>query len=433
MKQLRNYSIMLSLLIMAVLQVQATYSLLGNEEDIDTTNYTIYTGKIIDADEKGVLPFATIESVGRNIATVSNIDGEFLLKVPKNSSITGIKISYVGYKNKTVSVENYRNTRNEVIELEPTMVNLEEVTVRAEDAEGLIAKVLSNIRNNYSIEDMMMTAFYRETIKKRRNYVSISEAVLNIFKSEYGNDFKYDQVKLIQGRKSADVEKMDTVLFKVQGGPVTTLLLDVVKNPYILLTPEYQKVYNFYITGIISRNDRLHYVISFSQRKHVTAPLYHGKLYVDMDKLAISEAEFELNMDNKYEIENMFIKKKPAGMSVIPEKAVYRAKYTIDDNRWYFSYARAEVKFDVAWSKKLFKTSYSTMSEIAITDRSSEMAVKFPMKERYKRSSVLDELVYIFFDQDYWGAYNVIEPDQSIESAIKKLNKKYLKSIDDSN
>jgi hypothetical protein len=310
-------------------------------------------------------------------------------------------------------------------------VNLQEVTIRAEDAAELIDEVLRNIRNNYSTEDMMMTAFYRETIKKRKNYVSISEAVVDIYKSPYENNFKFDQVKLIQGRKSADVEKMDTILFKVQGGPVTTLLLDIAKNPYILLTEKYQEVYDFTITGIISINDRLHYVLSFEQKSYVSSPYYNGKLYVDMDRLAISETEFELNLENELEAASLFIQKKPIGMSVIPERAAYRAKYTIEEDRWYFSYARAEVKFDVDWDKKLFKTSYATMSEIAITDRSEMAADKFPTRERFKRSQVLDELVYVFFDQGFWGSYNVIEPDQSIESAIKKLNRKFEKNSDD--
>jgi hypothetical protein len=115
------------------------------------------------------------------------------------------------------------------------------------------------------------------------------------------------------------------------------------------------------------------------------------------------------------------------GMTIIPEKAVYRTKYTIEDERWYFSYARAEVRFKVDWKKKLFNTTYSTMSELAVTDRTQEDIEKFSGKERFKTSDVMNEKVYIFFDQDFWEGYNVIEPDQSIESAIKKLNKKYLK------
>lgn len=431
MKTIKLLAILLSVLLSGSLQAEAIGTFPGDDDVVDTTNYIVYTGKVVDAKDNTPLPFATVESEGENIATVTNIDGNFTLKAPRNLRISTIKISYVGYKNAFESLQRFRNLDNNTILLEPTAVNLQEVTIRAEDAEGLIDEVLRNIRNNYSTEDMMMTAFYRETILKRRNYVSIAEAVIDIYKSPYDNNFRYDQARLIQGRKSADVEKMDTILFKVQGGPVTTLLLDVVKNPYILLSDQYKKVYSFHITSVISINDRLHYVVTFNQRPHVTSPFYKGKLFIDMDKLAITEAEFELNMDNKDEMElvNMFIRKKPLGLNVDPKRAVYKTKYTIEDNlTWYFSYARAEVKFDVKWDRKLFKTSYVTMSEIAITDRNDKPAERFAYKERYKRSQVLDELVYVFFDQDFWGEYNIIEPDQSIESAIERLNRKFLRS-----
>jgi hypothetical protein len=115
------------------------------------------------------------------------------------------------------------------------------------------------------------------------------------------------------------------------------------------------------------------------------------------------------------------------GMSIIPEKAAYRVKYTIEADRWYFSYARAEVRFKVSWKKKLFKSTYSTMSELAITDRTTEGIEKFAGKERFRTNDVMNEEVFIFFDQGFWEGYNVIEPDQSIENAIRRLNRKYLK------
>jgi hypothetical protein len=220
---------------------------------------------------------------------------------------------------------------------------------------------------------------------------------------------------------------MDTVLFKVQGGPNTTILMDVVKNPYILLSEEYSEIYTFRLSDVITIDDRLHYVVSFHQNEYVDDPFYKGRLYIDMEKLAISEAEFELNVENQEEAARMFIQRKPMSMSIIPEKAVYRAKYTIDESRWYFSYARAEVKFKVNWKKKLFNTTYSTMSELAVTDRTYEGIEKFAAKERFKSNDVMNEKVYIFFDQGFWEGYNVIEPDQSIETAIKRLNKKYLR------
>jgi len=420
----RSIFIVAALLFMGV----TLYAFPGHDEELaDTINFKAYYGKIVDSRTDNALPFATIEALGSNTATVSNIDGEFKIKIDRNADVKQLKIAYIGFQNKIVDLENLTSEKPYTIELEQSSIQLKQVTIRPKDAMELIADVLSNIRENYSDDPMMMRGFYRETIQRGRNYVSISEAIIDVYKGAYTNEYQVDQVKLFKGRKSADVEKMDTVLFKVQGGPNTTILMDVVKNPYILLSDEYMDIYDFELSDVITIDDRLHYVISFSQKEYIYDPFYRGRLYVEMEKLAISEAEFELNVENQDEAARLFIQRKPMSMSIIPERAVYRAKYTIEENRWYFSYARAEVKFKVNWKKKFFNTTYSTMSELAITDRTYEGIEKFASKERFKSNDVLNEKVYIFFDQGFWEGYNVIEPDQSIESAIRRLNRKYLK------
>ncbi len=416
--------LMVGILLICTSVMAANYE---KEELIDTTTYRAYYGKVTDATSGRTLPFATVEVAGSNVATVTNIDGEFTIKIAKKANASLLKISYIGYSNQSVGLDQFKGNQTKTIQLAPSSVQLQEVTIRPQDALELIEDVLANIKSNYSTEPMMMRGFYRETIQRGRNYASISEAVIDIFKSAYSNDFQVDQVKLFKGRKSADVEKMDTVLFKVQGGPNTTILLDVMKNPYVLLSNDYIEIYDFHLSDVVNIDDKLHYVVSFDQKSHVDEPYYNGRLYIDMEKLAISEAEFELNTENQEEAARLFIQRKPMGMTIIPEKAVYRAKYTIEENRWYFSYARAEVKFKVNWKKKLFNTTYSTMSEVAITDRTYEDIEKFSGKERFKTSDVMNDKVYIFFDQGFWEGYNVIEPDQSIENAIRRLNRKYLK------
>ncbi|MCP4311822.1 MAG: carboxypeptidase-like regulatory domain-containing protein [Bacteroidetes bacterium] len=418
-----------SWLVMGLLMLSTTVlAYTGNEDEfVDTVNFDAYYGKVVDGLSGRYLPFATVEAMGSNIATVSNIDGDFIIKIAKDSKVSELKVSYIGFRNKTVNLTQFKRDKTKNITLTPSSVQLEEVVIRPQDAMKLIHDVLKNIRENYSTEPMMMRGFYRETIQRGRNYASISEAVVDIYKGSYINDFQVDQVKLFKGRKSADVEKMDTVLFKVQGGPSTAILLDVIKNPYILLSPDYVDIYNFNLSDIIAIDDKLHYVVSFNQKEYIDEPYYNGKFYIDMQKLAISEVEFELNTENKEEAARLFIQRKPMGMRIIPEKAAYRVKYTIEDNHWFFRYARAEVKFKVSWKKKFFHTTYSTMSELAITDRTYEGIEKFSGKERFKSSDVLNDKVYIFFDLGFWGGYNVIEPDQSIESAIRRLNRKYLK------
>jgi CarboxypepD_reg-like domain len=395
-----------------------------NEERKDSISYNAFQGIVTDSKTNEVLPFATIEAMGSNLATVTNIDGEFLIKVGKNLKFEGLKISYVGYKNQTLSLDEIKKADKIEVSLQPTTSQIKEIDVRPSDATTLINDVLNNISKNYSNEPMMMKGFYRETIKNGNNYVSISEAVLNIEKEAYTNASD-DKVKIEKGRKSANVKKMDTLIFKLQGGPAITVLLDIVKNPYILLSDNYQDIYDFYLSDVVNLNDKLHYVVSFQQKPYIDTPLYFGKLYIEMERLAITEAEFELNLENKEEASNYFIQKKPIGMIIIPEKAVYRTSYTIQDNEWYFSYARAEAKFKVNWKKKLFNTNYSTMSEIAITDKSNDPFEKINRKQSFKRNDIMDEKVFAFFDTDYWGEHNVIEPDESIDQAIRKLNRKF--------
>ena len=55
--------------------------------------------------------------------------------------------------------------------------------------------------DNYFTNNTTMTAFYRETIKKRRTNASLSEAVIEIQKQAYNNK-KRDAVSVVKVRKN---------------------------------------------------------------------------------------------------------------------------------------------------------------------------------------------------------------------------------------
>lgn len=184
------------------------------------------------------------------------------------------------------------------------------------------------------------------------------------------------------------------------------------------------KYYDYSIGSIIEIDGRPHYGIDFIQKPSTDMPLFMGTLFIDMESFALTEAEFGYNVSDKAAAQSIFIRKKPLGMEVTPELVSYRTKYREQDGKWYFEYSRAEVKFKVDWKKKLFNTYYTTMSEIAVTDRTAEEVIKFTGKEKLRYTDVFSEKVSAFTDPDFWGDYNVIEPDQSIESAIRKLSRK---------
>jgi len=390
----------------------------------DQQQVVIIRGRVTDAETNLPLVFAGIAVQGSNVSTVTNLDGEFTLKISGDE--TGkLEFSYVGYKNRVMAIDEMKtNGQRNVIEMETALIPIKEIIVKPLIPEDIMQLVIERFDENYPAVPNDMTGFYRETIRKNRSYISIGEAVVEVFKAPYQNDLRYDAVRIYKGRKSNDVEKMDTVLFKLQGGPTTTLYLDVVKNPETFLTRESLSQYDLELSSLVVIDDRTNYVINFYQKPSISTPLYQGRMFIDIETYAVAQVEFAFNLENKDLAASMFIRKKPMGMQVTPEVTSYMVRYREVNGKWYFTHSRAEVKFKVDWKKKLFNTNYTTMSELAITDRTEEDVVKFTSKERIKPTDFFTEEVAAFADPDFWGDYNVIEPDQSIEAAIRKLSRK---------
>jgi hypothetical protein len=274
-----------------------------------------------------------------------------------------------------------------------------------------------------------MTSFYRETIKQNKNYVAVAEAVIDIYKAPYFKTAENDRSKIFKGRKSQDVKKMDTVIVKMQGGAYTALLLDLVKNPGDILSEELFELYDYKLEGLNYINDRQAYVISFKQKQHITEPLYEGKIYLDYDNLAVTGLDFNLNTQNIEKATNLLVRKKPASMRIEVLGANYLTRYRNLNGIWYLSYVRSELELKCKWDKKLFSSVFTLMSEMAVTDMDMDNINKLTYKEQSKYSDILAEQVSQFEDPDYWGEYNIIKPDESIEAAIEKLNRRLKKQL----
>jgi hypothetical protein len=407
------------LLLMAALPLLA-----GNgfrKVESDTANYSIYRGKLVDKLNNRPVVYADITVAGENTSTVSNSQGNFVIKISRESSAKVIHISHLGYKTVKIPFSTLKRRHN-LIRIEPVAVALNQVYVRPGPVEEILKKVLENIALNYPQAANEMTGFYRESIKKRNSYVSLSEAVVDIYKASYRSLYN-DQVRIIKGRKGSNVKRMDTLLFKLQGGPAMGLMLDIVKNPYVLLNSEMIYEYNFSLVNEVKKNDRLYYVIAFDPIDKERVPSYSGKYYIDVETYALASADFQLELNKPEEAASLFIKKKPFGAKVNPMYAHYLVKYRQQSDKWYFNYAKGEVAFKIKWKKRLFNSIYSTAFELAITDRNEKQAERMKGSERFKANQIFAESVEAFSISDYWGKYNYIEPNQSIESAIRRFKR----------
>jgi hypothetical protein len=381
------------------------------------------SGKIKDAKTKSDLYFTTVSVPNSSIATVSNSEGEFTVKFSKALNVKELEFSHLGYQKKTIALEKFTNG-NTLVLLEPASINLDEITIRGLNAKQIVQEAVRNIPINYRTKPMMMTGFYRETIKQRRDYISISEAVLDVYKASYKSNSEHDRIKLFKARQGINVRKADTLGVKLQGGPNISLMLDVAKNPHILLYELQYDLYEFTIIDMVSINNKPHYIVGFTQIDEIEDPLYQGQIYIDAENFAITHAQFNLNMENKADAEKLFVRRKPMGVKFIPMSTSYLVKFTENNGKYYLSYARNELNFKAIWKKRLFNTRYSITAELAITDRDEEKVVKFSKSDTFKTTDVLAEAVSAFTDENFWGEHNTIKPEESIEEAIRKYGKR---------
>jgi len=384
-----------------------------------------YQGIVKDNVSHNPLVFAVIRIIDTNISTITNTEGEFKLKVPENYYHKEIEITMLGYERFTISLEEFKN--NSTLFLNTSIVKLSEIVLTLpKDAKHLVKTMFNKTGKNNTDKHLLMTAFYRESIKKRNKNVSLAEAIVQIYKQPYKSSLS-DKIQLYKARKSTDYTRLDTIALKLEGGPFNALFVDMMKYPEHIFTSETINLYNFTFSPTTMINDKSVYVVDFKHQNALARPTFYGKLYIDVQSQALVSAIYSLDVSNKEKAAKIFVKKKPKGVFVYPTSVSYRVDYRENEGKWSYGYSNAQLTFKIKKKGKWFKSTYSINSEMLVSDWEENISKeKLKYKERMRYSIIISDEASGFSDPEYWGAYNIIEPDKSIESAIKKIKKKLI-------
>lgn len=407
-------------LVFLFLTMTGTEHVLAQESE----NFKEFKGVVMNKRTKKTLEFATLSVSNTNISSVSNLDGQFSLKVPIENLGESVRISYLGYQTLTMPLSEFK-AEDSQIEMVETFEKLPDVNIADVDPYVVMKRAMENRGNNTLKEPLIVKAFYRESIKKRRTYASLSEAVVDIYRSPFASEAK-DYVTLDKARKSTDYRKIDTLVIKLQGGPYNNIGMDMVRNRDLFFSYDMFDIYNFKFDKMVNMNNKNVFVIDFKQKSSIVEPFYQGKLYIDADTYSLVKTEFSLNLDNMVKAKKFFVKKKPINADVIPLDTKYIIDYREQDGKWHFNYSRIELSFKVKWDKKLFNSIYNISIEMAVTDwKVNEDKEVVRSRERMRRNVILNDQASGFSDPKFWGERNVIEPDKSIDNAIRKIQKNY--------
>ncbi len=396
---------------------------LSEEIKVDSipVKYFFLLGKIVDYKKEEALKYASVSLLNKPIGTISNVDGNFLLKIHPDFIRDTVVISCMGFTQLLIPA--YKILDEDIIVMHPFSIKIKEVKVVATTPEKLLKHIRENLFKNYSDDPKLMTAFYRETVKQDDDYINVSEAVIEILKAPYSNSARSDLVRIIKGRRSPDVKPFQWLNFKLQGGPFTITKLDIVKTVETFIDEKYQNLYDYHISKVIWYNENPVYVLEFNPLGDFNENGFVGEMYVHRETFAIVHVGFHYTKNGLKNAQSEMIKKKPKGVKARPTFTNYEANYQQYNGKWHLANVKASVKFKVRSKNDRINSEYYSVSDLLITDIHDTELKKFNRDESFSHRDIFVEMINNY-DSDFWENYNIIKPDEDLHNAFKSSGAK---------
>lgn len=368
------------------------------------------------------IPFASVYVPMQSIGTISNMEGKFELYLPETCNTDTIMVSCIGYLGATILSKDFLIKPVEVL-LSPDRYEIAELVVRQENPNELVINAIENKVHNYSEKPNLLTAFFRESSKQNDTYISLSEAIIDIYKASYNNDNE-DLVKLKKGRRGSNTESSELVNLVVEGGLYNSMQLDIIKYGVSFLDPDQMAFYDYIMDKQITYGGRQTYVIRFKFKSNKDFAGFDGTIYMDASSLAIVRCEFEISDAGLKYAREMMIKKSPLGFQVKPKYGKYEVEYRLYNNTWNLMQGRSEIGVKVKKQRgsknKGYSCLFTSTSEFVVTGQETEGFERIKYREASKPNDILYDQISST-DMEFWDNETIILPEEPLMKTIEKL------------
>lgn len=372
-------------------------------------NITV-SARVVDKETKEPLAFASVGIKGKSLGTITNLQGEFDFHLPSDLRNNDLVISILGYKNFEAPVWTLLEVKDLVLELEKSVVVLNEVVVTDSLKGGEVLRIaLSRIEQNYPMEPYMMDGFYRDIKKVGGVYISLLEAAVKIYDEDYKlprNKFKLrERVALLEVRRSLGYETKFTSYFD-SGNLLEELLLN--NNVKYRQFPEE----DIFFSSLNREKDSYYdgheiYVLSHKED-------YNLIVYVEKKNYAITHIDYENNhqeeLTRKRGLKSKFVNIKRV-IDFKPFAGKWFLNYLQVNSKVNWYDARTdELKFETELSQNLLVNELYPKTEnwIGTTEKMRNYGLQY------------QDLPY---NKNFWENYNVIKESPLDREIIKDLEK----------
>jgi hypothetical protein len=381
-------------------------------------------GIVYSAAGKEVLPGAsiTIFHAGKVNGLIANKEGRFA--IPAGTAIDSVRISMVGHYSKTLLKDQLNGLNSLEIRLAIAPAELQEVVVRPYTALDIIKKAITKIAVNQPQDNFENKGFYREIIKDKENYFSVSEAV---FIAQYFPLSKEYKLKLEQGRSKEDVSY--TRLFEdfhPGGGPQAVAGSSFITGRPAFLNLKEIKNFVYKIDSMVQFDGRWLYHISFDQKPGVKEALDKGFVLIETEDYAVVRYEVQSSPLGMAYVKNLTGSDKIFAEILNIDFKRKGWKRRVDfmnvNNKWTMSYAETEYAIGYKQPKKQLDLDMTIHIELAFTALQRSMSKEIEKGEEWKRKNIIANLPTAF-DSAYWGGNSIISPTAEVKNIIASISK----------
>ena len=360
------------------------------------------TGLILSSDTDEALPYARL-SVGENkVGTLSNEEGAFRLVIPPEWTTDTLTIRHLAHEPAIFPLAQLTSDTL-TIRLSSQDLALDPVEIVSISPRDTILKTWRLRDENYETQPSLIRGFYQEELSDRESDIQFlfAEGVLELYKSPYQRR-QSDQVRMLKGRQKSlpqgyEIDEKVYPIPLIVQGPHLGILLDVMKADDSFSRRKNIGYYSYDYEEVIYHNGRLTYIFSFSPKNESNAyALFSGKIYVDLESLAIVRAQYSLTetgiriFNNSHEELDLLSR-------------AFEVNYMEYQSRWYLQDARvSSIYVFLPLNRELF--SYHTFSTSEIIN---EEISQFPRNETIRLDDSFVEIVSTF-EEGFWDEYNVI-------------------------
>ncbi len=384
-------------------------------EDAPKPKHIRVTGRVVDQTDGSNLPLVNISIINKPLGSITNSDGQFEFKLPKEYSGEQLAFSFLGYNTFIATVPPTDTVLD--VQLSPTTVKLDEVEITYKDPSTILQQHLRHYSDNYFDTQTVLEGFFRESIRQDGNYVQVSEAIVEIIKPDYLNPVNLERVRFIKGRKKNDLRSMDFIDFKLEGGPFQFSRIDVAR--YQDFYQEEKDVYKYSYDGIDILNDEVIYKVKFRPFNDNGDLLYNGTLYIHSENFALVRSEFQLTNKALKTSGKSLIRKASRKIKVKPLQAKYYIDYRPLKDKWILNRIKGEIVVRINDKNQKVNSEFTATTELLISDCEENEKYKLKPSELYKSKYVLADHIKET-DEEFWKDYNIIRPDEELENVFKK-------------